>query len=162
MMEPEAPEQVDGPWQRPAVLRWLCTLSFVDQAVFILLYLMGIVAALALREMPQADVEQFVRTSYSTLLSTEQMDAMMPMVELIRTRGVVLFLIFLARTIARAIGVFRMWHGHLDGLHIYITAQLIGILLPMLAVDTRLFSLLGLMMALNWCYLYWSLRRVLR
>ncbi|HEY0978815.1 MAG TPA: hypothetical protein VGE21_15185 [Flavobacteriales bacterium] len=149
-------------WQRPPVLRWLCIASGIDQSFFLLLYAFGLLAAFALKDMPADEFAALAQRSYAMLLTPEQIEQLLPFGELLRTHGVLLFTIYLLRTAARMVGTVRMWNGHSDGLHIYITAQLLGVLAPMLLVDRQLFSFFGLLMVLNWCYLYWSLRHVLR
>ena len=65
------------------------------------------------------------------------------------------------RTFARFMGTLRMWNGHHDGLHIYITAQLLGMLVPILVAGPKTLDFLGFIIALNWCYLYYTQRKAL-
>ena len=62
---------------------------------------------------------------------------------------------FVLRTAARFIGVLRMWRLHGDGFHIYTSAQLLGVLAPMLIAGNRLFSSWGLIAVALWCLIYY-------
>ena len=150
-----------GPWQRPALLRWLCISSGINQLVCVICYFTLLLVASSLRGTDVNEVEGLVRGLYAGWVQPDQMDRLISMAKLLHAQGVLLMGILLARTIVRAVGTWRMWNGHLDGLHIYISAQLIGVLAPMWLVDRSLFDFFGFIMVLNWCYLYWSVRRSL-
>ena len=76
--------------------------------------------------------------------------------DLFREHGVALLGVFALRTAVRFVGTLRMWQLKGDGFHIYTTAQLLGILLPMLIAGTEMFSFLGLVLASLWCLMYFA------
>jgi hypothetical protein len=78
-----------------------------------------------------------------------------------REHGVGLMSVLALRTLARFIGTLRMWRLHWSGFHIYTTAQLLGLLVPMLIAGSELFAPLSLIIVLGWCYLYWNHRRAM-
>ena len=96
------------------------------------------------------------------MLNGDQQTALMSYVSVMRAHGVALMGIFALRTVARFIGVFRMWNGKLDGFHIYTSAQLLGMLVPILIAGQETLNILGFFLALNWCYLYFIHRKALK
>lgn len=146
---------------RPPALTRLCIISFIDQGVFILLYLLCIPAAAVMRDMEPEALNAMVRTVYGPLLQGDQLDTLQPYIDLLRAHGVVLMIVFALRTLARLIGTWRMWNLKNDGLHIYISAQLLGLLLPMLIAGAKLFAPVSLVVILGWCFLYWTHRKAL-
>lgn len=146
---------------RPPALARLCIASFIDQGVFILLYLLCIPAAAMIKDMDPDALNNMVRTAYGPLLKADQLDTAMQYLDLLRTHGVALMTVFALRTIARFIGTLRMWKLKSDGLHIYITAQLLGLLVPMLIAGAKLFAPVSLVVILGWCFLYWTHRKAL-
>lgn len=149
-------------WQRPKLLERLCVASFINQGVVFPLYLIGCAGAYALGRMPQEEVANLVASVYAKWLQPAQVEAMQAYINVFRLHGVALMAVFALRTLVRFIGTLRMWQGWKDGLHIYITAQLLGVLVPMLVAGREAFGLFGLLIALNWCFLYFTMRRVLR
>jgi len=152
----------EGPWQRPRSLMGLCQLSFVNQGVVFPLYLIGLPTAFIMRTMSAEAVPHVLDGIPAFLLSHAQRQAMLPFLEIMRLHGVALMSIFALRTVVRFIGTLRMWNGHQDGLHIYISAQLLGMLLPIMVAGPKTLDLFGFVIALNWCYLYFAQRKVLR
>ncbi len=147
---------------RPRTLHWLCVASFANQALVFPFYLMGIVAALVMRDMPEEEIRQLMQSSWATLVQPAQQDELLAYTGLLKAHGVALMSALVLRTLARFIGTLRMWQGWRDGFHIYTTAQLVGVLAPILIAGPRMFSFIGLVLVLNWCYLYFIHRKVLR
>lgn len=136
--------------------------SFINQGLVFPLYAMGIFVAWAMRDMPIEEVRQMMETTYAPLLRSASEDDLMAYLELMKEHGVALMAVFAFRTAARFVGTLRMWQGWKDGFHIYTTAQLLGILVPILIAGPRMFSLIGFILVLNWCYLYFIHRKILR
>lgn len=151
----------DTPWQRPPMLRWLCLSSAVNQVFCVFMYFMALLFTISIQRMPAAEVDGLMQDLYSRWVQPDQLERLTRITDMLRSHGMLFLSILLLRTVARSVGTWRMWNGHLDGLHIYISAQLLGVLLPMALVDRSLFDGFGLLMALNWSYLYWSVRRAL-
>ena len=147
---------------RPVMLTRLCVASFINQGVVFPLYLIGILGAYALRGMPEEEVRHLIETTWSWLFSPDQQEAAFSYVAVMRAHGVALMSVFALRTLARFVGVFRMWNGKLDGFHIYTTAQLLGMLVPILIAGPAALNILGFFLALNWCYLYFIHRKSLK
>ena len=140
----------------------LCVLSFIDQGVVFPLYLFGLLSAFMMRAMTAEEVQHMLDGVPANFISAAQREAMLPYMEMLRLHGAALMGIFALRTAARFVGTFRMWNGHHDGLHIYITAQLLGMLLPILVAGPKTLDFLGFIIALNWCYLYYTQQKALR
>lgn len=157
-----ANEEPGGTWQRPRLLARLCVASFINQGLMFPLYLMGMLGAWLLGRMPEQEVEALVAQTWSRLLDPAQQEAMQGYLATMQAHGVALLAVLALRTLARAVGTFRLWQGRKDGLHIYISAQLLGVLLPMLVAGPDMFNLLGFVLALNWCWLYFTQRQALR
>ncbi|MBP8822944.1 MAG: hypothetical protein KBH07_04830 [Flavobacteriales bacterium] len=162
-------EQHSGPFAdqpqagaRPRTLTWLCTASFVNQALVFPLYLTGIAVAYAMRSMPDAELQQMVVDAWSGFVQPGQQDELMAYIGMLKAHGPALMGIFALRTLARFIGTLRMWQGRSDGFHIYTSAQLLGMLLPIFVAGPRTINFLGFILALNWCYLYFIHRKTLR
>jgi hypothetical protein len=151
-----------GAWKRPVLLARLCTASFINQGVVFPLYLVGLAGAYALRGMPEDEVARLIDGVYAPWLQPAQVAAMQAYVGMLRVHGVALMAVFALRTAVRFAGTLRMWHGRKDGLHLYIMAQLLGVLVPMLVAGRTAFNFFGFLIALNWCFLYFTQRKVLR
>ncbi len=151
-----------GEGVRPKTLTWLCVASFANQGLVFPLYLMGILAAVALKGMPTEEIRHLVETTYAALIRSAAQDELMAYIELMKAHGVALMGVFALRTLARFVGTLRMWQGWKDGFHIYTMAQLLGVLLPILVAGPKMFSFIGFILALNWCYLYFIHRKILR
>ena len=150
-------------WERPKMLARLCVASFVNQGVVFPLYLSGILVSYVLQGMSVEEVRNLVSSTYSTWLPPDRIEAMQLYVGSLRAHGVALMAIFSLRTLVRFFGTLRMWQGKKEGFHIYTSAQLLGILVPMLVVDgLASFNFLGFVLALNWCYLYFTQRNALK
>ncbi|MGV9011759.1 MAG: hypothetical protein ACOH13_04105 [Flavobacteriales bacterium] len=149
-------------WERPPMLARLCVASFINQGVVFPLYLSGILLAYVMHGMPLEEVRNLVATTYSSWLPPDRLEAMQTYVASLREHGVALMSIFAARTLVRFVGTLRMWQGRKEGFHIYTSAQLLGMLLPMLVDAPDTFNVLGFFLALNWCYLYFTQRNALR
>ena len=115
-----------------------------------------------MRTMSADEVQHLMDGMPAFLFGSAQRTALVPYMEMMRLHGVALMSIFALRTAARFIGTWRMWNGHHDGLHIYITAQLLGMLVPILVAGPKTLDFLGFIIALNWCYLYFTQRKALR
>lgn len=144
------------------MLARLCVASFINQGVVFPLYLSGILLAYVMHGMPLEEVRNLVATTYSNWLPPDRLEAMQAYVGSLREHGVALMSIFSARTLVRFVGTLRMWQGRKDGFHIYTSAQLLGMLFPMLVDAPDTFNILGFFLALNWCYLYFTQRNALR
>ena len=144
------------------MLARLCVASFINQGVVFPLYLSGILLAYVMHGMPLEEVRNLVATTYSNWLPPDRLEAMQTYVGSLREHGVALMSIFAARTLVRFVGTLRMWQGRKDGFHIYTSAQLLGMLVPMLVDAPDTFNVLGFFLALNWCYLYFTQRNALR
>ncbi len=125
---------------RPRTLHWLCVASFANQALVFPFYLMGIVAALVMRDMPEEEIRQLMQSSWATLVQPAQQDELLAYTGLLKAHGVALMSALVLRTLARFIGTLRMWQGWRDGFHIYTTAQLVGVLAPILIAGPLMFS----------------------
>ncbi len=147
---------------RPVMLTRLCVASFINQGVVFPLYLIGIIGAYALRGMSDEEVRHLVESSWSWMIGPDRQEAAFAYVKVMRTHGVALMAVFALRTLARAVGVFRMWNGNLDGFHIYTSAQLLGMLVPILIAGSGALNILGFLLAINWCYLYFIHRKALK
>ena len=144
------------------MLARLCVASFVNQGVAFPLYLIGILGAYAVQHMPEEEVRDLITTVYSKWLRPEQQEAMQTYISMLRLHGVALMGVFALRTLARFVGTYRMWQGWKDGFHIYTSAQLLGMLVPILIAGPKSLNILGFFIALNWCYLYFTQRKALR
>ena len=147
---------------RSSALTRLCIFSFVNQGVLFPVYFLGIFSTALLSRMTPDEVETLLRTGTGGLLQGAQLEQMRTAVELLRENGVWIMFVLALRTLARFIGVLRMWKLKGDGFHIYTTAQLLGILVPMLIGGQAMFSGLGLITVAMWCYLYWSQLKFLK
>ncbi len=163
-MELQAPPTAEPPnlGGRPRTLTWLCTASFINQGLVFPLYLLGIAAAFAMRSVPEEELHRMVETFYSAFVQPEQQDELAAYIGLMKLHGPVLMTVFAMRTLSRFIGTLRMWQGRKDGFHIYTSAQLLGMLVPILIAGPQTINLLGFILALNWCYLYFIHRKFLR
>lgn len=123
---------------------------------------MGIVVAVAIRGIPDEEVLKLVHTTYGAFIQPGQEDDIVAYVAMLKAHGPALMGVFALRTLVRFIGTLRMWQGFKDGFHIYTTAQLLGMLVPMLIAGPKAINLLGFVLALNWCYLYFTHRKALR
>ena len=141
---------------RPPTLTRLCVLSFINQGVVFPMYLGGFLASFYLRDTDPQALRDLATSFYQGLLQPEQLEQMYRYLDLMRDHGVALMGILTLRTAARFVGTLRMWRLKGDGFHIYTTAQLLGILLPMLVVGTELFNFLGLVIAALWCVMYYA------
>lgn len=144
------------------MLTRLCVASFADQGVVFVLYLFGILGAYAVQHTPEEEVSELILTTYSRWLDPAQQEALQAYVAMLRLHGVALMSVFALRTLARFIGTLRMWQGRKDGFHIYTSAQLLGMLVPILIAGPMSLNILGFFIALNWCYLYFTQRHALR
>jgi hypothetical protein len=152
----------NGAWERPRLLARLCVASFINQGVVFPLYLLGMLGAWLVQGMPEQEVEALVAQTWARVLDPAQQQAMQGYMAIMRAHGVALMGVLAARTLVRAVGTFRLWQGRRDGLHIYISAQLLGMLLPMLVAGPGTFNFFGFLIALNWCWLYFTQRHALR
>ena len=146
---------------RTPTLARLCVFSFINQGVMFPCYLIGIPLSLYLSRMDADTYQELVQGIYSKLFQGEQLELMIRNADMLRIHGAALMTVLAARTLARFIGTLRMWNLKADGFHIYTTAQLLGVFLPMLVAGTAMFSVLGLFIVLGWCYLYWAQMRLL-
>lgn len=140
--------------ERPAAFQRLAVASFINQGFVFLVYLFGLFASLLLSSMDVEDAVEQIRRSMWLPLDAASMEQLEANTRMLHAHGTALMSVLLLRTLARFIGVLRMWHRHADGFHIYTTAQLLGILLPMLIAGNELFSFTGLLAAGLWCLLY--------
>ena len=143
------------------MLTRLCVASFINQGLVFPIYLIGIVGAYAIKGMSVEEVQHIIETTWSSFLKPDQQDALLTYVGVMRAHGVALMAVFAMRTLARFVGVFRMWNGKQDGFHIYTSAQLLGMLLPIVIAGSKTLDLLGFIIAINWCYLYFTQRKAL-
>ena len=146
---------------RPPALTRLCVLSFLNQGIVFPMYLLGFFASFSLAEIDPAELRAMADTFYGTLLEPDQLDKLHGFLDLLHEHGTPLLGVFALRTAVRFIGTWRMWNLKGDGFHIYTTAQLLGILLPMLIAGTELFSFPGLMLAALWCLMYFTRMRAI-
>ncbi len=147
---------------RPVMLTRLCVASFINQGVVFPIYLVGILGAYALRGMSDEEVRHLVESTWSWLIGPDRQEAAFAYAKVMRTHGVALMGVFALRTLARFVGVFRMWNGKFDGFHIYTSAQLLGMLVPIMIAGSATLNILGFFLALNWCYLYFIHRKSLK
>lgn len=138
------------------MLGHLCIASFINQGIVFPLYLFGILGALAIHGKSVEEVQHLLEVSMAGMLSPEQQAALMTYTDMIRLHGVALMCAFALRTLVRFIGTLRMWHGWRDGFHIYTSAQLLGVLIPILIAGSETFGFFGFLLAVNWCYLYFT------
>jgi hypothetical protein len=126
------------------------------------IYVFGLLLALGMRTMSADEAGHLLDAMPTGLVSAAQRKAMVPYLDMLRLHGVALMVVLALRTLVRFFGTLRMWNGHHDGLHIYISAQLLGMLLPILVAGPKTLDFLGFIIALNWCYLYFTQRKALR
>jgi hypothetical protein len=126
------------------------------------MYSIGIIAAIAMKDMPAEEIRHLVENTYAAFMRAAAQEELMTYIETMKEHGAALMGVFALRTLARFVGTLRMWQGFTDGFHIYTMAQLLGILLPILIAGPKMFSLVGFVLALNWCYLYFIHRKILR
>lgn len=150
-----------APALRPRSLTRLCTLSFIDQGVMLPLYILSFAVTAFVQRMDPDGLDAMMRQQYEGLLSPAQLDQLSAYLDLLREHGPAMTAVLALRTLLRAVGTYRMWHLHRDGLHIYISAQLLGLLAPMLVGAALLTRPIGLLVVLLWCYLYWTHRHAL-
>lgn len=153
-----SPEQQE----RPRTLTWLCVASFANQAVVFPLYLLGFGAAWYLKGQSVEAIEEMMNTAYARFIQPDQREQLLKLAPLVKEHGVALTAVFAARTAARFVGTLRMWQGWKDGFHIYTTAQLLGMLVPILIAGPVTINFIGFILALNWCYLYFIHRQFLK
>lgn len=144
------------------MLTRLCVASFINQGLVFPLYLIGILGAYSLRGMSVEEVRHLIEATWSSLLNGEQQAALLSYVGVLRDHGVALMSVFALRTLVRFVGVYRMWNGKLDGFHVYTSAQLLGMLVPILVAGRETLNILGFFLAINWCYLYFIHRKALK
>ncbi len=125
------------------------------------LYLLGIPISAMIQTMDPDALETLVRQQYEPYFNDAQVEQFLTYSSVLREHGVALMAVLALRTMARFVGVWRMWSLKEEGFHIYTTAQLLGVLLPMLVAGNTLFSFFGLMTAVLWCLLYWQQRRLI-
>jgi len=147
---------------RPRMLTWLCVASFINQGVVFPVYLAGMLVSLAIRDMPPEELHKLVETTYYSFIQPSQREAALEFADMLHAHGLALMGVFALRTLVRFIGTFRMWQGWKDGFHIYTSAQLLGMLVPILIAGQQTLSFVGFILALNWCYLYFTQRKSLR
>ncbi len=135
--------------------------SFIDQGLMFPIYLVGMAVSGFMAHMDPEQLDTLLRDEYGVFFQGEQLEQMMRMANVLREHGVALMAVFALRTLARFIGTLRMWQLRGDGLHIYITSQLLGILVPMIVGGPPMFSFFGLLMSVTWCYFYWTQRKAL-
>lgn len=153
---------ISGGWERPKLLSRLCAASFINQGIVFPLYVIGVAGAYLVGRMPEEEVHRLIDATYGHWFGPDQRASLAAYIDMIRAHGVPLMGVFALRTLVRFFGTLRMWQGWKDGFHIYTTAQLLGLLLPMLVAGAAMFNGLGLFLVLNWCYLYYTQLRVLR
>lgn len=144
------------------MLTWLCVASFINQGVVFPLYLMGILMSYVMRDMSPEEIRELVENTYSKFIQPDQREQMVTYLALLKVHGVALMSVFALRTLARFIGTFRMWNGWKDGFHIYTSAQLLGMLVPIMVVGPETINFIGFILAINWCYLYFIHRKSLK
>lgn len=147
---------------RPRMLTWLCVASFINQGVVFPLYLMGMLVAYVLRDSTTEELHEMVEKTYAVFIQPDQREQMITYLKMLQVHGVALMGVFALRTLARFIGTFRMWHGWKDGFHIYTSAQLLGMLIPILIAGPITINFVGFILAINWCYLYFIHRKALK
>ena len=160
-MDVNSPAQPTVGTPRPPALTRLCVLSFLNQGVMLPMYTLGFIAAFYVRDADPEVVRSTAESFYRGLFSEEQMAQLFDFLDVMREHGVALMGVFALRTAARLIGTLRMWGLHGDGFHIYTTAQLLGVLLPMLIAGTATFSPVGLLAVALWCLMYFVRMRAI-
>lgn len=146
---------------RPPTLTRLCVLSFINQGLMFPCYLAGFLASFYLKGTDPQALRDMADAFYKDLLEPAQLEQMYGYLDLLREHGIALMAVFTLRTAGRFTGTLRMWRLKGDGFHIYTTAQLLGILLPMLIAGTALFSMLGLVAVSLWCLMYFVRMRAI-
>ncbi len=147
---------------RPRMLTWLCVASFINQGVVFPLYLMGILMSYVMRDMSPEEIRELVEKTYAKFIQPDQREQMVTYLGVLKVHGLALMSVFALRTLARFIGTFRMWQGWKDGFHIYTSAQLLGMLVPIMIVGPETINFIGFILAINWCYLYFIHRKALK
>jgi len=129
-------------------------LSFINQGVMFPVYLMGLMAAPYLRDTDPLVLRDTAAALYGSHATPEQMEQLFGILDTFREHGIALTAVFALRTAVRFIGTLRMWNLRGDGFHIYTSAQLLGVLVPMLIAGRDMFSPLGLLAVALWCMMY--------
>lgn len=117
-------------------------------------YLAGFLASFYLEGTDPQALRDMADAFYKGMLEPSQLEQMYGYLDLLREHGIALMAVYTLRTAARLVGTLRMWQIKGDGFHIYTTAQLLGILLPMLIAGTAMFSMIGMVAASLWCLMY--------
>ena len=136
-------------------LRRLCQLSFANQGLMMLVYLVGLFVAIGVRSLTTDEVASYVSAQAREAGAQDRLPQLLRTAELFRTSGIWLMLAFTLRTFARFLGVLGMWRGKASGFHIYTLAQLLGMVPPLLILGPQSFEWMGLIAVLLWCLMYW-------
>src|SRR5262245_23430883 len=101
-----------GSTERPGLIAVLGVLSFVNCALFMLLYGVGWLGIIAFQRMPLDEVITSTHQAleqYKGMLSDEQLAQVDEVLPIIHASGGLLMLLLLARTVVRFAGVLGMW-----------------------------------------------------
>lgn len=137
----------------------LMVISFVNTGFFLLVYVMGSMVMLGLREMPYEEFAEMILHSAPAWAWETPEPMFADMVRLIHESGFSLFLILTIRTVLRLRGLLQMWRGRLVGFHLYAFAQLAGIFAPHLVLPLAYLGFSGPLAAVAMTMLYGTYAR---
>jgi len=145
-----------GSTKRPDLISGLGMLTFVNTGLFILLYVLMLVAMLGARQMPEDEFVALFTQSAGQYVSGDELAQVEAIVRIFHVSGVALMLIYLARTVGRLVGAIGMWRGRKRGFYIYAVSQLVGLFAPHLILPWSMLVVFGPMLAVGMTAAYGS------
>ncbi len=146
-----------GSTERPDMLTGLGILSFINCGLFLVIYTLGVFVTLGLRAVPEQEFMAQMNEQMAgmrDMMGEDGVAAFEELVPLMYHGGALLMGLLLLRTIARLVGVLRMWRGRKQGFRIYAVAQVVGIFLPHVVLPWKHLGLWGPLLALAFAALY--------
>lgn len=144
-----------GSTERPGLIFGLGILSFINSGVFILIYGLGVLAMLAVQQMPFDEFNALFDDARG-MLGGEDPDQLDAMIALLHAHGTAILGIFFLRTALRLVGAIGIWRGKRFGFHVYAAAQLLGIFAPHLYLPWDMLGVFGPLMAVGMTAAYGS------
>ena len=133
----------NGSTKRPDVISVLGILTFLNAGLFILIYGIGALGMLQVRQMPLADFEAIFQQGAMQYMSAEDNALLERFIPILYNSGALLMLIYLLRTALRLVGAIGLWRGRKTGFYVYAAAQLLGIFAPHLILPWEMLGVAG-------------------
>ncbi|TXI76824.1 MAG: hypothetical protein E6Q44_14830 [Flavobacteriales bacterium] len=146
----------NGSTKRPDLISGLGVLTFVNTGLFLLLYGLMLLAMLGARQMPEDEFIALFTGSASQYVSGDELAQVEAIVRIFHANGVLLMLIYLARTVGRLVGAIGMWRGRRSGFSIYAVAQLVGLFAPHFILPWSMLGVFGPLLAVAMTAAYGS------